>query len=231
LGTQDLVLLKSLKIVNCQVTDDRLRALGLLHGYEGILALLYSKLGELLGKLSCRLLRVGGSRLLGCRLLLNLAGFAVDEFYSVSVDDAVTLTLNFKVVGNQVYGTALDLRLVRAGGRVAESSAAARRVAASLAVWHTGIRLIAESLPLTTHVVAAVLLTTLSVGSWRLLHVAGVVALLALTTHVHGLLLLWLAHELVSALAAVRLVRWPLAIAIGLLLLVGILIVGVLHNV
>lgn len=61
-------------------------------------------------------------------------------------------------------------------------------------------------------------------------------ALLALSAHVHGLLtlmllLLRLAHELVSALAALRLVRWPLAIAIGLLLLVGILIVGVLHNV
>jgi len=112
LGTQDLVLLKSLKVVNCQVADDRLRALGLLDGDEGegILALLYRHLGELLGEISDRLLRVGGGWL-GCGLL-DLAGFAVDEFYSVSVDDAVTLTLNFKVVGNQVDGTALDLRLV-----------------------------------------------------------------------------------------------------------------------
>jgi len=229
LGTEDLVLLKSLKVVNGQVADDWLRALGLLHGDEGVLALFNVQLGKLLGDLGGRLLGVGGGRLLG-RSLLDLAGLSVDEFYSVSVDDAVTLTLNFKVVGNQVDGTALHLRLVRAGRRVAESCAAARRVAASLAVWHAGIRLIAESLPLTTHVAeAAVLPTTLSVVSWRLLHVAGMVALLALGAHVHGLLL---AHELVGALAAVRLIGGPLAVAIGLLLLlVGVLIVGVLHNV
>lgn len=36
---------------------------------------------------------------------------SVNKFYRVGVDDAVTLTLNFKVVGNQVNRTALNERV------------------------------------------------------------------------------------------------------------------------
>jgi len=61
------------------------------------------------------------------RLLLT-----VDKFYGVGVDYAVTLTLNFKVVGNQVNRAALNERVRRLGWSVAKASwIASWRVAVS----------------------------------------------------------------------------------------------------
>ncbi len=56
----------------------------------------------------------------------------VDKFNRVSVYDAVTLTLNFKVVGNQVNRPALNERVLGPGWRVAKVSwIASWRVAVS----------------------------------------------------------------------------------------------------
>lgn len=118
------------------------------------LALLYGKLSHLLSDFLNWILRVssgllwlcwsdlsgrcglGGRRGLGgCSSwlsLLQFLRFSVDKFYSVSVDDAVTLTLNFKVVGNQVNGPTGNERVLVALRLVVEATGVSLgRVAAS----------------------------------------------------------------------------------------------------
>ena len=89
LRAQNFILLEGFEVVNGEVTDDWLLTMavgGLLGLFEGELC--HSGDGFLCRGLGVRVLKV------------NL--FSVDKIYSVSVDDAVTRTLNFKVVGNQV---------------------------------------------------------------------------------------------------------------------------------
>lgn len=131
--------------------------------------------------------------------------FAVNKIYSVSVDDAVTLTLNFKVVGNQVNRAARDERVLGLGRRVTEATGiAARRVAASSVDISHGLRL-TEALSLAAHVVGlmAAKLTSLATVVGRLLHiVAGVGEVVGLLS-LHGVHLLLRAHELVLLLGVV----------------------------
>lgn len=216
LGTQDLVLLESLQVINCQIAHDRLSAtLRLCRNNLLIFALLKAEFSH-------RFL----SLLLGIWLRLRLVvliGFAIDKFNSVGVDDAVTLTLNFKVVGNQVDWTALHERLLGALRLVAESaSVAARRVAAS-SVGHAGGILLPEAALALAHVAALIVLAAaLAVVAAGLLHMARMVAR-ALTTHAW-----WLLRSDVLA-AAMGLVGRATLVTVRLL--VGVLIVGVLHDV
>lgn len=107
LSAKNLVFLKSLKVINGQVSDNRF---GSLIGGVLRLALFNRELCNLLSDLLHRCFRVCSS-LLGSLWLCFLRSLffeflllSVDEFYIVCVDDTVTLTLNFKVVGNQVNG-------------------------------------------------------------------------------------------------------------------------------
>jgi hypothetical protein len=139
----------------------------------------------------------------------------VDKFDRVSVYDAVTLTLNFKVVGNQVNRPALNERVLGPGWRVAEVSwIASWRVAVStLAIVRVAWLAIAAGS--TTH-----LLLTLEGSALRRV---GVVRLHVLRlTWISGDVLLGLAHELVGARV---LLRSPIAER----LLVKILVVWLLH--
>lgn len=217
LSTQDLVLLKSLQVINCQVTHNRFATALWLRGHDLlVLALLQAEFSH--GILSL-LLGVG----LRLRLVV-LIGFAIDKFNCVGVDDAVTLTLNFKVVGNQVDRAALHERLLGALRLVAESaSVAARRVAAS-SVGHAGRILLPVAALALAHVAALVVLAAAlaMVAAAGLLHVARVVAR-ALATHAW-----WLLGPDVLG-TAMGLVRRTALVAVRLL--VGVLIVGVLHDV
>lgn len=127
----------------------------------------------------------------------------INKIYSVSVDDAVTLTLNFKVVGNQVNRATRDERVLGLGRRIAEATGiAARRVAASsVDIAHgLALRLTEATLSLTAHVVGLLTtkLTALAAVMRRLLHVvvAGVGEVVGRLS-LHGVHLLRRAHELV----------------------------------
>ena len=97
LGAKNFILLESFQIVHGQVADHilalaRLRLLGFFerelgHSLDGLL---------------------GGGLWVS---LFELGRLTVEEFNGVGVDYAVTLTLNFKVVGNQVNRTALNERV------------------------------------------------------------------------------------------------------------------------
>lgn len=89
LRAQNFVLLKGFEVVYGEVADNWLLTVAV-GGFLGLLE------GELCHGSDSFL-----GRGLGVRVLkVNL--FSVDKIHSVSVDDTVTLTLNFKVVGNQV---------------------------------------------------------------------------------------------------------------------------------
>lgn len=217
LSTEDFVLLKSFKVVNCKIADNWFRtALRLNRHNLLVLALLKAKFSHSFLSLN---LRVG----LRLRLVVTVS-FTINEFNSVGIDDTVARTLNFKVVGNQVDWASLHQCLLGALGLVAESAGvASRRVAASTIVTTLGLRLIAiATLTLTAHTVTAVLLAaTLAVMASWLLHVARVVALV-LTAHV------WRLLRTDVLAATMRLIGWAALVAVRLL--VGVLIVvGVLH--
>lgn len=191
--------MESLKVVYGEVTHYGLVAVSV----SSFLRLFESKLGHGSDSLLC-----GGFRVRS--LKVNL--FAVDEIYSVSVDDTVTLTLNFKVVGNQVNRAAGNERVLGFGRCVAEATGVAtRRVAASSVDISHGLRL-AVALSLAAHIGlwTAKLTSSLAMVRW-LLHMAGVVVIVGALS-LHGVHLLW-AHELV-------LVRVGLGPAPELLLLV-----------
>jgi hypothetical protein len=127
---------------------------------------------------------------------------SINKIYSVSVDDAVTLTLNFKVVGNQVNRAARDERVLGLGRRIAKATGiAARRVAASsLDIAHgLALRLTEATLSLTAHVVGLLTtkLTALAAVMRRLLHVVAWVGEVVGRLSLHGVHLLLGAHELV----------------------------------
>jgi hypothetical protein len=133
---------------------------------------------------------------------------AIDEVYSVSVDDAVTVTLNFKVVGNQVNRAARDERVLGLGWRIAETTGiASRRIAASSvdssrSLWLT------EALSLATHVgLLATILTPLAMV-WGLLHVVTGVLEVVGALALHGVHLLLGSHELVLLLGVIGLLLW-----------------------
>lgn len=89
LRAQNFVLLEGFEVVYGEVADNWLLTVAV-GGFLGLLE------GEL-----CH----GGDSFLGRGLgvrVLKVNLFSVDKIHSVSVDDTVTLTLNFKVVGNQV---------------------------------------------------------------------------------------------------------------------------------
>jgi hypothetical protein len=118
----------------------------------------------------------------------------VDKFDRVGVYDAVTLTLNFKVVGNQVNRPTLNERVRRFGWRVAEVSwIASWRVAVStLAIGRVTWLAVAAG-PTASHL----LLTSLEGSA---LGRVGVVWLHVLRlARVTGHVLLGRAHELVRA--------------------------------
>ena len=98
LSAKNFIFLECLQIVNCIVTDDSAFFWGRL-----VLALFEGEFR----KGTCCVLDAGVS---ACRRLEGLL-LPVDKLYGVGVDDAVTLTLNFKVVGNQVNRTALNERV------------------------------------------------------------------------------------------------------------------------
>ena len=151
-----------------------------------------------------------------CRGLGGLL-LPVDKFYGVSVDDAVTCTLNFKVVGNQVNRSARNERVRGFGWRVAEVSwIASWRVAVStLAVIR--VTWLAEAAGSAT---SHLLLSSLE---GRALGRVGVVGLHVLRlARVTGHVLLGRTHELVGAGV---LLRSPGAVW----LLVKILVVWLLH--
>ena len=95
---KNFIFLECLQIVDCIVTDD-----SAFFGGRLVLALFEGESR----KGTCCVLDAGVS---ACRRLEGLL-LPVDKLYGVGVDDAVTLTLNFKVVGNQVNRTALNERV------------------------------------------------------------------------------------------------------------------------
>jgi len=143
---------------------------------------------------------------------------SVDKFNGVGVDDAVTLTLNFKVVGNQVNRPARNERVRGFGWRVAEVSwIASWGVAVSSTLAVVRVTWLAEA----TRSTASHLLLSSLEGS--ALGRVGVVGLHVLRlTRVTGHVLLRRAHELVWAGV---LLRRPGAVR----LLVKILVVWLLH--
>jgi len=218
LSTEDFVLLKSFKVVNCKIADNWFRtALRLNRHNLLVLALLKAKFSH---SFLSFLLRVG----LRLPWLVLTVSFTINKFNSVGVDDAVARTLNFKVVGNQVDWASLHQCLLGALGLVAESAGVASRRVAASTIGTGGLRLIAiATLTLTAHItVTAVLLAaTLAVMASWLLHVARVEALV-LTAHV------WRLLRTDVLAATMSLIGWAALIAVRLL--VGLLIVvGVLH--
>ena len=156
---------------------------------------------------------------------LKLDLFTIYKVYSISIDDSVTWTLNFKVVGNQVNGAAVDERVRGFGWRIAEPAwVATRRVAASSLSDVGGIWLAVTTL--TSHLRILLLLrwilTSLRMMRW-LLHVAWVAENWLLS--LHWIKLLLGAVELILAL--VILLRATRLVAIWLL--VKILVVWLLH--
>jgi len=130
LGTKNLVLLKSFKVVNGQVADNWL---GAVYGHFG-LRLFEAKFGHLLGQVSGG----RGHFWVGGHLCLELDRLAIDEVDSVSVDDTVTRTLNFKVVGNQVNGASGYERVLGPLRLVAEATGVSTRRVAASSFWNTG---------------------------------------------------------------------------------------------
>lgn len=152
--------------------------------------------------------------------LFELGLLTVDEFNGVGVDYAVTLTLNFKVVGNQVNGTAGDERVWGLGWRVAEAAGISLRRVAASSIRFSGVRFAVAALSAAHALMGGAALAVIG-----LLHAVAGVALvgLALAGDVRAhLLLLGVAHVL--ALAGVVLLG-PSAV-VGLLVVILVVRMG-----
>jgi len=153
---------------------------------------------------------------------LGGSGFSVDEFYSVSVNDSLVLTLNFEVVRDQIYG-ASGHHCVSGfvGGRSKASTA--RRVPGSLG--STSLSTLATALATSW---ALALVTTL-VASVMLLLLLVVVALgLTVATMAHGMLLMpHVLHVAAGPLGVTGLLLLSLIVVLSTVLLILALVVGV----